>query len=214
MVYFDYKTVKPVILQGLGGKTSFEQPTDSGYHERYKQRNHEKLSLICKHIDSFKDLSILDVGCNAGFFSVELNKLGAFVNAIDLDKSLIEKAKLLESDTLKFHVADVEELLERNLSFNIVLFMSVYHHLINFKGLDKARDILNKLSKMCECLIFESGQRDEMVNFEWREKLPEEFSTPEDIFKELETYTNFEKFNLIGRLPIHSGNRNLFLCTR
>jgi SAM-dependent methyltransferase len=214
MVYFDYKNIKPVIVKGMGGNITPKEVTDKSYQIRYKNRNIEKLELIKNFIPSFTDLSILDVGCNSGFFSIELNKLGAFVNGIDIDETLISEIKNFENKTLKFNVASVEEIAEQGVSFNIILFMSVYHHLINLRGLDKAREILRKLATMSECLIFESGQRDEDVSFEWKNKLPEKFSTSEDIFEELEQNTNFEKFHLLGKLPIHGGNRNIFLCTR
>ena len=214
MVYFDYKNIKPVILKGLGGNIHSKEATDKSYQIRYKDRNIEKLGLIKNFIPSFKDLSVLDIGCNSGFFSIELAKLGAFVNGVDIDETLISKLKTFESETLKFNMVSVEEIVEQGVSFNIILFMSVYHHLINIRGIDKAREILRKLATMSECLIFESGQRDEDVSFEWKNKLPEKFSTPEDIFEELEHNTDFEKFQLLGSLPIHNGNRNIFLCTR
>lgn len=78
--------------------------------------------------------SVLDIGCNAGFYSIEMKKRGAGrVLGVDSDDRYLEQARLA-SETLGF-----EDIEYRNLSvydvgalgekFDIVIFMGVLYHL-------------------------------------------------------------------------------------
>jgi tRNA (mo5U34)-methyltransferase len=77
--------------------------------------------------------TVLDVGCNAGFFSIEMKKRGAArVVGIDSDERYLAQARLAvevaetEVELRKLDVYHVAELGER---FDIVLFMGVLYHL-------------------------------------------------------------------------------------
>jgi tRNA (mo5U34)-methyltransferase len=78
--------------------------------------------------------SVLDIGCNAGFYSVEMKRRGADrVVGIDSDDRYLEQARLA-TETLGFSgvefrnlsVYDVAALGER---FDLVIFMGVLYHL-------------------------------------------------------------------------------------
>jgi tRNA (mo5U34)-methyltransferase len=78
--------------------------------------------------------SVLDIGCNAGFYSVEMKRRGAArVVGIDSDERYLEQARLA-TRTLGFpdvefrnlSVYDVAALGER---FDLVIFMGVLYHL-------------------------------------------------------------------------------------
>ncbi len=77
--------------------------------------------------------SVLDIGCNAGFYSIEMKKRGAGrVLGIDHDESYLEQARFASSvlgakvEFRRMSVYDVAELEEK---FDIVLFMGVLYHL-------------------------------------------------------------------------------------
>ncbi len=77
--------------------------------------------------------SVLDVGCNAGFFSLEMKRRGAArVVGIDSDDRYLAQARLasevsgLELELRNLSVYDVAALGER---FDLVLFMGVLYHL-------------------------------------------------------------------------------------
>jgi tRNA (mo5U34)-methyltransferase len=79
------------------------------------------------------DKSVLDIGCNGGFYSLEMKRRGARrVVAIDFDERYLAQARLAADvlgEEIEFHnlsVYDVEQLGER---FDIVLFMGVLYHL-------------------------------------------------------------------------------------
>jgi len=77
--------------------------------------------------------SVLDVGCNAGFFSLEMKRRGAArVVGIDPDERYLAQARLaseiagVELELQNLSVYDVARLGER---FDLVLFMGVLYHL-------------------------------------------------------------------------------------
>lgn len=77
--------------------------------------------------------SVLDIGCNAGFFSVEMKRRGAGrIVAIDSDPRYLAQAELvfdahdLDVDLRQLSIYEVGSLDER---FDLVLFMGVFYHL-------------------------------------------------------------------------------------
>jgi tRNA (mo5U34)-methyltransferase len=77
--------------------------------------------------------TVLDIGCNAGFYSIEMKRRGAArVVAIDADNDYLDQARFAAEVIgvdLEFHelsVYDVGTLGER---FDIVLFLGVLYHL-------------------------------------------------------------------------------------
>src|SRR5258705_2145158 len=80
------------------------------------------------------DWSIIDIGCNAGFYSLELARRGASVTAIDIDNHYLQQARWaarlcsLESRIL-FRQMQVYELARRPENYDLVWFMGVFYHL-------------------------------------------------------------------------------------
>jgi tRNA (mo5U34)-methyltransferase len=77
--------------------------------------------------------TVLDVGCNAGFFALEMKRRGAArVVGIDSDPRYLAQARLaaeiMELD-VKFRRLTVYELGELNERFDLVLFLGVLYHL-------------------------------------------------------------------------------------
>ncbi|HXE55875.1 MAG TPA: DUF1698 domain-containing protein, partial [Tepidisphaeraceae bacterium] len=77
--------------------------------------------------------SVLDIGCNGGFYSIEMKKRGADrVLGIDYDDEYLAQARFaaevsgFDIEFRKLSVYDVAGLRER---FDIVLFMGVLYHL-------------------------------------------------------------------------------------
>lgn len=77
--------------------------------------------------------SVLDVGCNAGFYSIEMKRRGAArVVGIDSDEGYLAQARFAaevlgaDIELLRMSVYDVAALRER---FDVVIFMGVLYHL-------------------------------------------------------------------------------------
>ncbi|MGI9115601.1 MAG: TIGR04290 family methyltransferase [Chthoniobacterales bacterium] len=77
--------------------------------------------------------TVLDIGCNAGFYSFEMKRRGAErVLAVDYDERYLAQARFmaetlgLEVEFQRLSVYDVAQLREK---FDVVLFMGVLYHL-------------------------------------------------------------------------------------
>src|SRR5437588_7376526 len=77
--------------------------------------------------------TVLDIGCNAGFYSIEMKRRGAErVLGIDSDEGYLAQARFaaqmsgVEIELRRLSVYDVAQLRER---FDVVLFMGVLYHL-------------------------------------------------------------------------------------
>ena len=78
-------------------------------------------------------MTVLDIGCNAGFYSIEMKRRGAKrVLGIDHDEQYLEQARFaaqvldLNISFEQMSVYDLPKLRER---FDVVLFMGVFYHL-------------------------------------------------------------------------------------
>lgn len=82
--------------------------------------------------DDMSGTTALDVGCNAGFYTLKLAERGARVTGIDKDAHYIAQARfaasVLHSD-VRFHRMDVYDVDLLGRTFDYVLFMGVFYHL-------------------------------------------------------------------------------------
>lgn len=78
--------------------------------------------------------SALDIGCNAGFYSIELAARGADVLAIDHNRRYLQQARWVAEQfgfdqRITFRQMEVYELAGLDRQFDLVLFMGVLYHL-------------------------------------------------------------------------------------
>lgn len=103
--------------------------------------------------------TVLDIGCNAGFYAIEMKRRGARrVVAIDSDEDYLAQARFaaevsrVEIEFRPMSVYDVAELGER---FDIVLFLGVLYHLRHpLLALDLIHEHVAR-----DILVFQSMQR-------------------------------------------------------
>lgn len=100
--------------------------------------------------------SVLDIGCNAGFYSFELARRGAEVLAIDSDLHYLRQAQWAArvyglTQQIEFRQMQVYELVHLDRRFDLVLFMGVFYHL-RYPLL--ALDIVAQ--KVERCLVFQT----------------------------------------------------------
>jgi tRNA (mo5U34)-methyltransferase len=77
--------------------------------------------------------SVLDIGCNGGFYSIEMKRRGADrVVGIDSDDRYLKQAQFaadVSGVTIEFHEMSVYDVARLGERFDVVLFMGVLYHL-------------------------------------------------------------------------------------
>ena len=84
--------------------------------------------------EDLRGWTALDIGCNAGFYSLKLAQRGALVTGIDRDDRYLEQARWAAAqfrveDRVRFEQCQIHELARERRRFDLVLFMGVFYHL-------------------------------------------------------------------------------------
>ncbi|MFC7520580.1 methyltransferase domain-containing protein [Xanthomonas populi] len=123
-----------------------------------------------------RPLRVLDFGCAQGFFSLSLAAKGHRVHGVDFLDRNIALCQALASDNpaleASFEHATVEEVIERleDREYDLVLGLSVFHHLVHAQGVERVRRLCQKLADSTEAGIFEMALREEPLY--WAASLP------------------------------------------
>ena len=120
-----------------------------------------KFRRFAQHLpDDLSNKSVLDIGCNAGFYSIEMKRRGAQrVLGIDSDERYLAQARLatqvLGFDDVEFARLDVYDVGALAEKFDLVIFMGVLYHLRHpLLALDLIREHVAG-----DLLLFQSMQR-------------------------------------------------------
>jgi tRNA (mo5U34)-methyltransferase len=122
--------------------------------------------------------TVLDIGCNAGFYSFEMERRGASrVVGIDADDRYLRQARFVAEMTgshVEFRCLPVWQVAELREKFDLVIFMGVLYHLRHpLLALDLIHEHVAK-----DLLLFQSMQRgsneiaDIAENYEFAEAAP------------------------------------------
>ncbi len=137
-----------------------------------------KKKLIEQLVLKLKPKSLIDVGCNRGELSYHLTKLGIEVLGVDISP----REKLRPPSDYNFMQLDiVKEDLPRTA--DVILFLSVYHHIFYNYGKDKADEVFYKLLKKCRFLVFDSGHPEELGLYRqgWINEMRKYFKTEQEL---------------------------------
>ncbi|MDD3029120.1 MAG: class I SAM-dependent methyltransferase [Alphaproteobacteria bacterium] len=162
-----------------------------------------RLTLITKVYRALAErlgrpLQVLDLGCAQGFFSLHLAQQGASVVGIDLLPQNIDVCNALAAEqkngSVHFHEGRLENIigtLGKN-QFDLVLGLSVFHHLAHQHGVATVQKLLNSLADNISVGLFEMALRNEPP--EWAVSQPD---NPRDL---LEGYAFVHE---MARIPTH-----------
>lgn len=166
-------------------------------------------------------LSVIDIGCNEGYFVFKLAQRGGFCMGVDSGRNEIMLAESYK------HTKGVQNVVFSNMElvpdsfegmpkFDVVIFLSVYHHIARHNGVEYALDFMRGISKINKrYLIFETGQPDES-GVGWTKDM--DFMKPDVV-----TYINnllrsvgYTKVSVIGKNKAIRSNaqRVLFLAEK
>lgn len=141
--------------------------------------------LLCAHYS--RPLKILDLGCSQGFFSFSLAEKGAVVYGIDNNPQNISLCLALKDELehldVRIEQKNIEEVLSslKENSYDMVIGLSVFHHLIHQHGLEYVQDLIHKTCNASGLLIVEAALKDEGIY--WSSSLP---SSPIDWFDKVD----------------------------
>src|SRR5438045_5518659 len=93
-----------------------------------------KWQQFCHAIpEDLRGKSVLDVGCNAGFYSLEMKRRGADrVVGIDSDEEYLAQARfaaMVTGAAIEFRRLSVYDIADLGEKFDVVLFLGVIYHL-------------------------------------------------------------------------------------
>lgn len=103
--------------------------------------------------------SVLDIGCNAGFYAIEMKKRGAErVVGIDTDEAYLAQARFaaeVKGLDIEFRLLSVYDVAALGETFDLVIFMGVFYHL---RHPLLALDLIHRHAAR-DLLLFQSMQR-------------------------------------------------------
>ena len=152
----------------------FKTTDDQTY---YLRTGTKKFDAIFNYLKNKNFNSLLDVGCNNAICSYKIQKeLNKDVVGIDFSDDL----KL--PDDYNFIKEDVSNSCAVREA-DVILFLSLYHHMLGCYGLDKADDIFFKLLLNCNELIFDTGNLSEIgySDTPWYKVLAKHFNNEKDL---------------------------------
>lgn len=128
----------------------------------------ERLEAIHSIVDQHSVNSVIDIGCAEGYFLRSLAKSNvSFCLGIDNNKSRLGKAIVTSCYDSDINLAFMNKKITLdNISeipnADLIIFLSVAHHIIKSNGYEYAVSFVSSLRKKCNSgLIFEMGTPDE-----------------------------------------------------
>lgn len=125
--------------------------------------------------------TVLDIGCNGGFYSLEMKRRGADrVVSIDSDSRYLAQARFASEVTglkIELHHMDVYDIARLGEKFDLVIFMGVLYHL---RHPLLALDLLNEYA-VKDTLVFQSLVRGSSQTVALKEDYP---FTETDLFNQ------------------------------
>lgn len=144
-----------------------------------------------------RPLKVLDLGCAQGFFSLNLAERGAIVTAVDYSQPNVNVCNKLAEENNGFNVefllGSIETIIQERVKeqeYDLVLGLSVFHHLVYEHGAEYVFDLFKMLSKKVETGIFEFALNTEPLY--WAS------SQPEDPRTLIESYTFSHHLSMYG----------------
>jgi tRNA (mo5U34)-methyltransferase len=111
---------------------------------------HVKWRQVAPHVPAdLHGWRVLDIGCNAGFYSLEFARRGGQVTAVDVDAHYLAQAQWAArqfglSSQIEFRRASVYQLVHEREEYDLVWFLGVLYHL---RHPLLALDILRRLTR-------------------------------------------------------------------
>ncbi|OGX08855.1 MAG: hypothetical protein A2Z88_09925 [Omnitrophica WOR_2 bacterium GWA2_47_8] len=131
------------VLKALDPGKVWSWKTPAG-NKRLKRR----AQLLASSITA--EMSVLEVGCGAGFFTCEIAKTGAKITAVDISPDLLKLAyRQVKDKNVTFMVGDAHNLNFIDNYFDIIVGSSILHHLEVEQALKEFYRVLKPGGSIC-----------------------------------------------------------------
>jgi SAM-dependent methyltransferase len=164
-------------------------------------------SAIAREIEENRVGSVLDIGCAEGWFLRQAaERYGCFALGIDMDDKAIAASELARIyNRTQRHASMLSTMTTQDISvlpqFDMVLCLSVAHHVIRTQGLAAAKDFMTAVaSRARQVLIFEMGTASE-VSFDWSHQMPEMPQGQEVFIRDFLQACGMNTVRVIARTP-------------
>lgn len=192
---------------------SLRSPTLRGCYDRFAAFSH--------FLPPEGPLSVLDIGCNDGFFVFQMAKRRGVCIGVDKDRNAImvatARAALHNMQNAMFSQVAINK---GNVSglpdVDVVICLSVFHHWVYRLGLDEAKALLGMITSHAKhFLVFETGQPEERET-RWASDLAFMGSDSTAWVREFLLGLGFVHVHEAGKFhsPVSSHPRTLFVATR
>ena len=117
------------------------QPCRDPRVKDFKVWRKDSLQRLTYILSKLQDHTVLDVGSCEGYFSRELARRGYAVTAIDSNRSRVAVGRYLAAISgviVKHEVITWQKFLQKDIHFDNMLFLSVFHHTILHVGVKRA----------------------------------------------------------------------------
>ena len=147
--------------------------------------------------------TVLDIGSNSGYYLFQFADLGYLCHGIDSDPDLVYFT------SLQIYLLDIKGVscecgnfdltfVQRMPCYDVVLCLSIMHHIIMAEGISTAEAALKGLAqKTNHVVLFEMGQSNE-TKADWSHRLPRMEPNPEVWISQWLKKCGFKKVETIG----------------
>jgi len=148
----------PELYQPIYGHPELSETASRDCDDRLRVIGDAYLALARVHA---RPLRVLDLGCAQGYFSLNLAALGAKVTGVDVVASNIAVCRAIASEhpslDLEFSEESIEAILQdsRTHGYDLVLGLSVFHHLVHVHGEAPVRAWMGVLANHVGAGLFE-----------------------------------------------------------
>jgi len=198
---------------------TFYQPLYGSDKQETTRACADRWTAINPHI-GMQPGSVLDIGCNLGFFTFMASEKNKMATGVDADPFYIMACRIIareqEADGAHF-IKDMVtiDFLQRMPSYDIVFNFSVFHHWVKAYGDAQAKEMMVILAGKCKTLFFETGQPDE-AGTKWAEKLSFMGDRPDEWIAGFLKEIGFASVDVIGTFEtgLTSTKRYLFCAKK
>lgn len=162
----------------------------------------DRLAIIRNHLPA-SSRNVIDLGSNTGYYLFRLAEFGYLCHGLEADTDLVHFTCLamhfLETKSVSSEWGNLDLTFVQHMPrYDVVLCLSIMHHIIMSEGIDAAEAVLKGLvQKTNHVMFFEMGQSNE-TKADWFYRLPRMEPDPEVWISQWLKKCGFKRVETIG----------------